>query len=84
MTDINVTDHAVLRYLQRRHRIDIEELRRHMAGLVASGVEAGASGVIVEGVKLVLQGTVVVTVLEKDWPTRWPQPKPQSLGGEDV
>lgn len=78
MTDINVTDHAVLRYLQRRHQIDIEGLRRHMAGLAARGVEAGASGVIVEGVKLVLQGTVVVTVLEKDWPTRWPQSRKEA------
>ena len=70
MTDINVTDHAVLRYLQRRLHLDMEGLRRHMAGLAASGVEAGASGVIVEGVKLVLHGNNVVTVLEKDWHSR--------------
>lgn len=73
MTDakaVIVTDHAIIRYLERRHGVDIEELRRHIAALAVSGVETGATGVIVEGIKLVLIESTVVTVYRKSWPSR--------------
>ncbi|MFB2553359.1 hypothetical protein [Ensifer soli] len=60
---IHVTDHAVLRYLERAHGLDVEFFRRHISGLAASGVIHGAVGVQIEGVKLVLRGATVVTVL---------------------
>lgn len=65
-----VTDHAVLRYLERAHGLDVEFFRRHIAGLVASGITHGATGVLVENVKIVLVENKVVTVLEKDWHSR--------------
>ena len=63
-----VTDHAVLRYIERAHGVDVEALRAHIAGLVRRGVQEGGSAVVVEGVKFVLEAEVVVTVLRRQWP----------------
>ncbi len=43
-TDIVVTDHAVLRYLERGHGIDVEYFRDHLAQLARRGADAGATG----------------------------------------
>lgn len=61
----SVSDHAVLRYLERAKGVDIEATRRHIAGLVARGVEREGVAVIVEGVKFMLRENVVVTVLSR-------------------
>lgn len=53
--DIHITDHAVLRYLQRRHGVDTEAVRRHLAGLVVNAAELGAVAVQVEGVRIYLR-----------------------------
>lgn len=62
---IRVTDHAVLRYIERRHGIDVDALRSHIATLAVTGVAHGASAVLTEGVRIVLRGQTVVTVLDK-------------------
>lgn len=76
MKSIYVTDHAVLRYLERAHGLDIDAVRRHLAGRVLNGAHLGAIGVTVENVKLVLRenaGDVyVVTALLPQWPARGP------------
>ena len=80
MTEIRVSDHAVLRYLERAHGLDVEAVRKHLAGLAVTGARLGAAGVIIEKVKLVLVAdqyntvdrTVVVTVTPVDWPSRRP------------
>ena len=64
---LHVSDHAVLRYLERRHGVDIEAVRRHLAGLAVNAAELGAVAVRVEEVRLFLrdddigQGRVLVT-----------------------
>ncbi len=77
MTAIHVTDHAILRYLQRAHGLDIEAVRRHLSGRAINGARLGAVGVTVENVKLVLHqmgGDVyVVTALKPQWPARGSQ-----------
>lgn len=70
---IHVSDHAILRYLEQAHGLDIEAVRAHLAGLVVNGVRLEAAGVAVEGVKLVLRGPSVVTVVRRDWPSRRPE-----------
>lgn len=71
---IHVTDHAILRYLERAHGLDVELIRRHIAGRCATAAQLGAIGVTVEGVKFVLiaQGgeTTVPTALKSHWPIR--------------
>lgn len=66
----SVPDHAVIRYLERAKGVDIDGVRRHIAGLVQRGVKAQGDAVVVEGVKFVLRGNVVVTVIGKDWPAQ--------------
>ena len=46
---IHVTDHAVLRYLERVQGWDIEEVRAHIAKRVEPAVRCGASGIQIEG-----------------------------------
>lgn len=70
ITIVEVTDHAVLRYLERQHGLDVEFFRQHIRQLVLRGAEAGASGVIVENVKFVLLQGSVVTCLEKGMRSR--------------
>jgi hypothetical protein len=73
----HVTDHAVLRYLERRHGLDVEALRRHLAGLTVNAVRLGAVAVTIENIKLVLAetrdaagSTSVVTAIPPSWPSR--------------
>lgn len=72
-TPLHVTDHAVLRYLERAHGLDVEAVRRHIAERCATGAELRAASVIVERVKFVLASahaeTTVVTVLKARWPS---------------
>lgn len=66
---VRVTDHAVLRYLERKHGLDVDAVRNHIAGLAATGVQLEAISVKVEKVKLLLCGETVVTVLKRSWPS---------------
>lgn len=71
---VHVTDHAVLRYLERAHGLDVDAVRRHLAGLAVNAARLGATGVTIENVKLVLvrraAETSIVTALEPRWPSR--------------
>lgn len=66
---LHVSDHAVLRYLERAHGLDIDAVRRHLAGLALPAAEVGAIALQVETVKLVFEvgarGTTVVTALPR-------------------
>lgn len=70
---VRVTDHAILRYLERAHGLDVDAVRRHVSGLAATAGELGAIGVVVENVKLRLEAGVCTSVLKPRWPTRRPQ-----------
>lgn len=61
-----VTDHAVLRYLERGHGLDVQHFRDHIATLCATGVRYGAFTVAIEDVKFVLVGGKVVTTVERE------------------
>lgn len=58
-----VTDHAVLRHLECARGLDVEAARAEVAHLVARGIEKGAVGVLINGLRYVLRGGRVVTVL---------------------
>lgn len=62
-----VSDHAVLRYLERVEGVDLDALRRQIARTVDQAARQGATGVVVDGFcyKLVqdsVAGPVVATV----------------------
>lgn len=67
-----VTDHAVLRYIERRHGLDVEALRAEIAASCATGAAYGAHYVLADGVRYVLRSdgpaAVCVTVLARQWP----------------
>lgn len=66
-----VTDHAVLRYLERVEGLDVEKVRREIGRRVDRGVDLRASGVVIDGWKYVLSplGTVL-TVQSATQPRR--------------
>ncbi|MAA97802.1 MAG: hypothetical protein CMN87_15515 [Stappia sp.] len=67
-----VTDHAVLRYLERAHGLDVDAVRAHIAGRAMTAAELGALAVKIEGVRFVLAGRTVVTVIRRQWVPRPP------------
>lgn len=64
-----VTDHALLRYLERARGIDVELIREHVALLCAPSANAGAKSYRVEGVTYVFKKGHVVTVIGEDMRT---------------
>lgn len=62
----DVTDHAVLRYLERAHDIDVSFFRDHIAELCANGIRYGATAVAAEDVKFVLVDGRVITTVHRD------------------
>lgn len=66
---VHVTDHAVLRYLERVVGFDIEAIRREIGKKVdAVRAETGARGVISDGFVYRIEGDRVVTVMEHNRP----------------
>jgi hypothetical protein len=60
---IYVTDHALVRYLERVHGVDVEGLRNRIGRSVHTAVEHGASGVRINGVRYRLYENRVITIL---------------------
>jgi hypothetical protein len=58
-----VTDHAVLRWLERVQGVDIEAIRQRIWKTCEPAVKAGATCVRVDGVKYELANGKVVTVV---------------------
>lgn len=66
-----VTDHALLRYLERVLQIDVEQYRREIGRKVDVAMEhEGATGVVVDGFVYKLCGVTVTTVVERARPER--------------
>ena len=62
-TRADVTDNAVIRYIERGHDIDIASARERISTLCSNGARYGAHAVAVEDVKFILvKGRVITTV----------------------
>lgn len=61
---LDVSDHAVLRELERVHGIDVESVRKGIARKTRRGRASGAAGVLLDGIRYVLRDGVVITVLD--------------------
>lgn len=60
-----VTDHAVLRYLERKGLINVPKVRKKiMSKPLKNSIRQGASGYIKDGLKYVIQDGRVVTILK--------------------
>lgn len=68
-----VSDHAVLRYLERRHGLDVESVRRELGHRVEAACEgqSGMSAAVIDGMRFVISAEgVVVTAMHKNLPER--------------
>lgn len=59
---VHVTDHAVLRYLERVIGLNIDVVRDHIAGICAAPAAFGVSAVRAEGVRFEITNNTVITV----------------------
>lgn len=68
---VHVTDHAVLRHLERVRGIDVEAVRRELGFKVDAAMEAGAVATISDGIRYVLvEDKLVSCVQVKSVPQR--------------
>ncbi len=67
-SQIRVTDHAVIRYLERVEGVDIAALRLEIARRVERGVDLGAGAVLVDGLRYCLVENTVTTIHEASRP----------------
>jgi len=65
---VTVSDHAVLRYIERVLAVDVEQLRREIGHQVDRTMREGACGVTSGGFTFRLANGVVTTVLEASQP----------------
>ncbi|MFN4172767.1 MAG: hypothetical protein ACK4GW_13535 [Pseudorhodobacter sp.] len=81
---IDVSDHAVLRYLERVGGFEIESLRAEIAARVSDAAAIGASGVVIDGFSYKIRpgamGLVVTTVLPTGMESHWPHAVPREEG----
>lgn len=59
---VNVSDHAVLRYLERAMGFDIAGVRRHIEQTCAGAAVAGATALRADGVVYIMEQGRVITV----------------------
>ncbi len=59
-----VTDHCVLRYLERAMGLNVEIVREHIAGICATGAAYGAVCVRAEGFRFEIVENRIVTVVK--------------------
>ena len=80
----HVTDHAVLRHLERVQGIDIEAVRRELGFKVDAAIEAGATATISDGIKYVLvEDRLVSCVAVKSVPLRDGRKRRRRIREED-
>jgi hypothetical protein len=61
---VHISDHALLRYMERRFGIDVDGFRRLLEAEAGHILDAGASVAVVDGLEFIVnpQGTVITTV----------------------
>jgi hypothetical protein len=60
--DVTVSDHALVRWLERAHEIPMPFFRQELAALVREPARLGASSVKINGLSYVIRNGVLVTV----------------------
>ena len=61
---IPVTDHAVLRWLERHGHVNVEAVRRQIFEEAREAPRAGASCLTINGTEYRMEGGVVITVID--------------------
>ena len=64
LAEIHVTDHAVLRYLERVKKVDLEAIRAEVRAIVALAPEVGSVSVTKNGMTYIVRNRVVVSAIQ--------------------
>ena len=72
MTEVVVSDHALIRYLERAMGLNIDSARWAIEHAVREAVASGASSVRSGGLTYMLQGNRVVTIIDAPRSNRAP------------
>jgi hypothetical protein len=79
--DVRITDHALLRYVERVYKIDVDALRRQiLTDGVTKGIEHGASTITVNGIQFRVKDRSIVTVIGSDQKTHRKKSKAHDRG----
>ena len=66
MDEPNVSDHAVLRYLERHYNMDIDAIRAEiMTPVVRQAIILGVNSVTTKGLRFSIKGSTVTTIFKK-------------------
>lgn len=71
-----VTDHAVLRWLERVAMVDIEEVRRQIYSETREALKSGATRVVINGTDYRIKNGTVITLVQgrgRVKPLHWEQ-----------
>jgi hypothetical protein len=63
MKRVEVSDHALVRWLERAHDIDMEFYRRQLAEQVQDAAAAGAKAIVIDGLLFCIRDGVLVSVV---------------------
>lgn len=71
MEGVVVTDHCLVRYLQRAMGLDVEMVRAHIMAICGGAAAFGATAVRAEGLKFeIVRGRVVTVVPDQQGPSK--------------
>lgn len=60
-----MTDHALLRYIERVYKVDVEKIRDDaVTDMVKAAIAAGANVIHIDGVKFLIKNGVIVTTYD--------------------
>lgn len=79
----HVTDHALLRYLERVYGFNIDAYRREVEATVAQAVELGACGLVRNGFRYAMDEHRVVTIHPASDDPRFPHHAFSGRGGDN-
>lgn len=78
LRNLPVTDHAVLRWLERHSFVDVEAVREQIFKETHEALKSGATKLSVNGTEYRMKDGVVVTLIDKRQtcrPLKWPRRK---------
>ncbi len=76
-----VSDHALIRYLERVHGVNLDPIRKEISDKVEGPAECGARRVVVDGATFEIRDKTVTTVLFKNAPPKITPPKAHATNG---
>ncbi|PVE25409.1 hypothetical protein DC522_05805 [Microvirga sp. KLBC 81] len=69
---ITVSDHALLRYLERACGMEIEAMREELAGILSAIVRPGRQTIVRDGLRFIFRGNILTTVYQCETRERRP------------